>query len=63
MFMWVLPILWVPMDVTLSGHSELAKTINGWCISIFAVCQLMYVWLVAPILLAYYETDANEKTC
>lgn len=27
-FMWIFPVIWVPMDVLLSGHSDLAKTIN-----------------------------------
>lgn len=28
MFMWVFPVVWVPMDVLLSSHSDTARTIN-----------------------------------
>ena len=32
MFMWVLPILWIPMDVLLSLHSETARNVNFYFI-------------------------------
>ena len=63
MFMWVLPIIWVPLDVLLSSHSELSRLINDWCLILSNSCQLIYIWFLAPILLAFYETEQKDSTC
>ena len=30
MFLWAVPIVWIPMDVILSNHSEFSRTANKW---------------------------------
>mmetsp|Transcript_21313 Transcript_21313/g.26219 ORF Transcript_21313/g.26219 Transcript_21313/m.26219 type:complete len:98 (+) Transcript_21313:202-495(+) len=62
-FMWVFPILWVPIDVLLNNHSSMSKTINDWTMTGIGFCQLTYLWLVAPIFLAFYETEAKDSMC
>ena len=62
-FAWVLPILWVPMDVLLSQRNDLARDINDWALNGIQMYQLFYLWLMAPIMLAFYETEAAESFC
>ena len=63
MFMWVLPILWVPIDVILSLHSDTARTINFYIIMSTQILQSIYLWVFCPISLAFYETESNESFC
>ena len=63
MFMWVLPILWIPVDVLLSLNSDTARSINFWLIMIQEGLQMSYIWLVCPIILAFYETEATDTKC
>ena len=32
MFMWVIPIVWIPVDILLSLHSDLSRKINFYVI-------------------------------
>lgn len=59
-FMWIIPILWIPMDVLLSQRSDLAREVNSWVINIIQVYQLAYLWAIIPIFFAFYETEVSE---
>ena len=62
-YMWIVPILWVPMDVLLSQRGEYAREVNLWVINIIQIYQLLYLWLIIPIFLAFYETEISDSFC
>ena len=63
MFMWVIAILWVPVDCLLSAKGTLTRSINYYALKSFETFQLFYIWFICPIFLAYYESDENEPIC
>ena len=63
MYMWVLAILWVPVDCLFSLKSSLTRSINYYTLMVFQTFQLIYIWFICPIFLAYYESDENESNC
>ena len=62
MFVWALPIVWVPMDILLNNHSGISATFNYYITMVIEAYQLLFIWFFAPIMFAYYETDV-ESTC
>ena len=62
MFVWALPIVWVPVDILLNNHSGISATFNYYIVMVIEAYQLLFIWFFAPIMFAYYETDV-ESTC
>ena len=62
-FMWTFPILWVPVDVLLSQHSDTARNINYWIVMCVQYYQLFYLWIMCPLILSFYESDAQDTMC
>ena len=63
MYMWVIAILWVPVDCLFSLKSSLTRSLNWYSLMCFQTFQLLYIWFICPIFLAYYESDENEPIC
>lgn len=63
MFMWVIPILWMPLDVLLSLHSATARDVNLYAVVIIQSLQMVYLWVICPIILAFYETETTDTFC
>ena len=61
--LYLLPICYVPIDVELKTRGEGAFDVSLWIWTVLTASQMTYIWLVCPILFAFYETDDNNSCC
>jgi len=61
--LYLLAICYVPVDVELKTRGQSAMDVSDWVWTVIIFIQMIYIWLVCPLLFAFYETDDKNSCC
>ena len=59
----LISVVFIPVDVAMKTRGETALEVSRWFWIVLVFVQMTYIWVISPILFAFYESDEKDKPC